>query len=43
VEFAQGWLFSKPLPVSDFISFLCRSNQDGKADAVELEVVDATM
>lgn len=41
VEFAQGWLFSKPLPVSDFVNFLCRSNDDGKAEFVEPEVVKA--
>jgi sensor c-di-GMP phosphodiesterase-like protein len=41
VEFAQGWLFSKPLPVSDFIDFLRRSNDDANADLVEPELVMA--
>ena len=41
VEFAQGWLFSQPLPVSDFINFLRRSNHDGKIETAELEVVNA--
>jgi sensor c-di-GMP phosphodiesterase-like protein len=41
VEFAQGWLFSKPLPVSDFIDFLRRSNHDANADLVEPELVRA--
>ncbi|MBR0801718.1 EAL domain-containing protein [Bradyrhizobium jicamae] len=34
VEFAQGWLFSKPLPVLEFVDFHRRSNGD-KAEPVE--------
>jgi sensor c-di-GMP phosphodiesterase-like protein len=40
VDFVQGWLFSKPLPASDFIAFYRRS-REGRAVARLLEGVAA--
>lgn len=36
VEFAQGWLFSRPLPVRDFIAFHHTSNDNKTAEFVEV-------
>ena len=33
VEFAQGWLYSKPLPAADFIAFCRVTNEKGAANA----------
>ena len=40
VEFGQGWLFSRPLPLRDFVAFHRRSN-DHEADCVDPQVVPA--
>jgi sensor c-di-GMP phosphodiesterase-like protein len=40
VEFAQGWLFSKPLPADDFITFH-RRHKEGRAVAGALKGVAA--